>query len=340
MKTRSRGVRVVVGVAVAVIAMPLAASASRGGGGAVDPGDDGSGFSDPTTIDNRWLPLVPGNQFVLEGTANRGQGASTHQVIFTVTDVTKEVNGVQTLAMWDRDFSDGELVEEELAFFAQDDSGAVWNLGEYPEEYEDGEFIGAPSSWLDGVADAERGIHMLADPEVGDSYTQGSAPRIDFLDVAEVIQKGGKTCVPTGCYKPTLVVDEQSPLDPASGSQQKYYAPGVGNIKITAVDDVEAETLELVELNHLDEEEMAEAREAALALDERAYDEARRVWRHTPPAEAPADEVPADEAPADEAPAADNPADEAPASGGLLSLHRGARSGLFDFLFSLLAGRF
>ena len=338
MKT-SRGVRVVVGVAVAVIAMPLAASANRGQPGR-GPGADGEAFSDPTSIDNRWLPLVPGTQFVLEGTANRGQGASAHQVIFTVTDVTKEINGIQTLAMWDRDFSDGELVEEELAFFAQDDSGTVWNLGEYPEEYEDGEFVGAPSTWLDGVARAERGIHMLPDPQVGDSYTQGSAPKIDFLDVAEVIEKGGRTCVPAGCYKPTLVIDEQSPLDPTSGSQQKYYARGVGNIKITAVDDVEAETLELIELNDLDEDEMAEAREAALALDERAYDEARRVWRHTPPAEAPADEAGVDRPVADE-PVADEPA-PAPESRveHLLSRHRDHRSGLFDLLFSLLAGRF
>jgi hypothetical protein len=231
MKFRRCDARVVLAVAVALVGMPLAASASRGGGGGgADPGDDGRGFSAPTSVDNRWLPLVPGTQFVLEGTANRGQGASAHQVIFTVTDVTKEINGIRTLAMWDRDFSDGELVEEELAFFAQDDGGTVWSLGEYPEEYEAGEFVGAPSTWLDGVADAERGIHMLAHPRVGDSYTQGTAPEIDFLDVAEVIKRGGETCVPTGCYRPTLVIDEQSPLDPASGSQQKYYARGVGNI--------------------------------------------------------------------------------------------------------------
>jgi hypothetical protein len=51
-----------------------------------------------------------------------------------------------TVAVWDRDFQDGELVEEELSFFAQDDGGTVWNFGEYAEEYEDGEFVGAPNT--------------------------------------------------------------------------------------------------------------------------------------------------------------------------------------------------
>ena len=40
------------------------------------------------------------------------------------------------------------LQEQELAFFAQDDQGNVWNFGEYPEEYDNGKFTGAPSTWI------------------------------------------------------------------------------------------------------------------------------------------------------------------------------------------------
>ena len=42
------------------------------------------------------------------------------------------INGVNAVVVWDRDFQNGELVEEELAFMAQDDAGNVWSLGEYP----------------------------------------------------------------------------------------------------------------------------------------------------------------------------------------------------------------
>ena len=66
---------------------------------------------------------------VLEGQASRGGGGAPHRVTFIVTDLTKVINGVRTVVVWDRDVSNGQLVESELAFFAQDNVGRVWNLG-------------------------------------------------------------------------------------------------------------------------------------------------------------------------------------------------------------------
>ena len=109
-----------------------------------------SNFSHPTRIDNRWLPLAPGTQFVLSGRSNRGGKRLPHQVVLTVTDLTKVIDGVRTVVLWDRDFNMGRLTEAELAFDAQDDDGNVWNLGEYPEEYVGGVFHGAPSTWISG----------------------------------------------------------------------------------------------------------------------------------------------------------------------------------------------
>ena len=101
-------------------------------------------------ITNRFLPIVPGTTFTLSGTANRGGGGNAHEVIFTATEVTKVVNGIRTQVLWDRDIQEGVLVEEELAFWAQDDLGNVWLFGEYPEEHE-GPSVAAPSTWLAGV---------------------------------------------------------------------------------------------------------------------------------------------------------------------------------------------
>ncbi len=64
--------------------------------------------------------------------------------MFTVTDLTKVVNGVRAVVVWDRDYASGELQETELAFFAQDNDGNVWHLGEYPEEYETGKACRTP----------------------------------------------------------------------------------------------------------------------------------------------------------------------------------------------------
>ena len=92
-------------------------------------------FDDPTNIDNEWLPLKPGTQFVYEGSAIvEGEGRQSRRVVTTVTDLTKVIAGVRALVIWERDYTAGKLNEPELAFFAQDNAGNVWLLGEYPEE--------------------------------------------------------------------------------------------------------------------------------------------------------------------------------------------------------------
>lgn len=245
---------------------------------------DAARFHASTRIDNRWLPLVPGTQFVLDGVANRGGGLLPHRVIFTVTDVTKEIAGVRTVVVWDQDITEGVLAEAELAFFAQDDDGNVWSMGEYPEEYTDGVFTGAPSTWIPGIAGALAGTMMPAEPALGSSYyLQGYSPGIAFLDEGKVFQLGQSTCVPAGCFNQVLITDEKSPLDP-SGHQRKYYAPGVGNVQIGAVGDPEGETLLLTAYRRLTARELREARRAVLKLEARAY-QVSEVYQHTVPAQ-------------------------------------------------------
>jgi hypothetical protein len=242
-------------------------------------------FSNSSTINNVFLPFMPGTQLFLEGTANPGPGAQPHRVIFTVSDVTKVINGVRTLVIWDRDISDGQLTERELAFFAQDNEGNVWNLGEYPEEFEDGTFAGAPSTWFAGTKGAKAGIHMLATPTVGNGfYLQGFAPNIHFLDCAKVYLTGQSTSVPAGNFNNVLVTQETSPLDQTGGIQLKYHAPGVGIVQIGALNDPEAETLVLVKVKHLGRDAMNKVRERVCELDNRGY-KFSDVYRATDPAQ-------------------------------------------------------
>ena len=251
------------------------------------PHFDAKNFSDPLTIDNRWLPLEPGTEFVFEGEANRGEGVEYHRVSFTVTDLVKEIDGVRARVMWDRDLNGGKLVESEITFFAQDDAGNVWLLGEYPEEYgEDGNFEGAPSTWIAGLAGAQAGHIMPADPKPGGpTYLQGFVPDIDFQDIARADRVEQEVCVKAGCYRDVLVIDEWDPLaQPQDGHQLKYHAPGVGTVKVEAVGGEEQEKLELVEVRKLNAEEMAEVRRKALRLDQRAYQVNAR-WADTKPIE-------------------------------------------------------
>jgi hypothetical protein len=249
---------------------------------------DRDNFSDSTTIDNKWSPLVPGTQFIYEGRSNRGQGRREHRVIFTVTDLTKVINGVRSVVLWDQDINAGKLLEAELALFAQDDDGNLWNMGEYPEEYdEQGKFEGAPDTWLAGIEGAKAGILMRADPQEGtSSYHHGLVRKIGFADLAKVYRTGQKNCVPVGCYDDVLVIDETNPVEPADGHQLKFYAPGVGNIRAApGRGGKEREVLLLVDVVRLSRTALAEARRQALKLDKRAYSSRKAVWGRTSPAE-------------------------------------------------------
>ena len=248
---------------------------------------DRAQFDDPTHIDNKWLPLRPGTQFVYEGSAIVDEeGRQTRRVVTTVTDLSKVIDGVRTLVIFETDYTAGELSEPELAFFAQDNAGNVWLVGEYPEEYQNGKFDKAPA-WISGQKGARAGITMLAEPQLGTpDYAQGYAPPpVDFTDRARVYKTHQTTCTPVECYENALVTEEFNPDEPGA-FQLKYYASGVGNVRVgwRGAKEEEKETLELVELNHLSPEAVAKVRKEALAMDGRAY-ERSEAYQETPPAQ-------------------------------------------------------
>jgi hypothetical protein len=245
-------------------------------------------FDDPTHIDNKWLPLKPGIQLVYEGSAIVDEGGrQTRRVVTTVTDLSKVIGGVRTLVILETDYTAGQLSEPEIVFFAQDNAGNVWLVGEYPEEYENGKFDKAPA-WISGQKGARAGIAMLAEPRLGTpDYAQGFAPRpVDFTDRARVYKTGQQTRVPVSSYKYVLVTEEFNPDEPGA-FQLKYYAPGVGNVRVgwRGEKEEEKETLELVDLNHLSPEALAKVRKKALEMDGRAYERSSEVYGETPPAE-------------------------------------------------------
>lgn len=207
-----------------------------------------------------------------------------------VTDLTKVIDGVENVVVWERDYTDGELVETELALFAQDKDGNIWHMGEYPEEWEEGEFVIAPA-WVHGLAGATAGITIPAQPTEGTpGYAQGYAPPpINWVDHGRVHEAGAKTCVPEDCYADVVVIEEYEP-DIPQAFQDKYYAPGVGVVRVgwRGKNDESKEVLELVDFRTLDDEEMADVRADALALEERAYRISQDVWAKTPRAQGPA----------------------------------------------------
>jgi hypothetical protein len=244
-------------------------------------------FDTSTLVDNPWLPLEPGMQYIYDGVTVDGGETTEHRVVITVTDLTKVIEGIETVVTWDEDYSGGDLVETELAFYAQDKDGNVWRMGEYPEVYENNKLVEAPA-WISGLKGAIAGIMMAADPQKEDrSFSQGWGPAVGFTDRWQVDKIESENCVPIDCYENVLVTAEYSETEP-DAFQLKYYAPGIGNVRVGWLGlDATREELELVELKKLSPEELADAREKALELEARAYQVSKEVYDQTPPSEGP-----------------------------------------------------
>jgi hypothetical protein len=243
---------------------------------------DPNNFDRSTVIDNEWLPLTPGTQLIYEGFTVDEDEEIHHRIVFTVTDLTKVIGGVNSVVIFERDYSDDLMVEAELAFAAQDNDGNVWHLGEYSEVYDEVEFVGGRAWLVSHLEGATAGIRMKADPQLGTpDYSQGYAPfPYNWTDRARVSEMGQTTTVPYGSFDDVLVTEEFNEEEPGA-IQLKYYARGLGNVRVGwRGDDTQHETLELIDVKQLGPEEMAELRAEALALETRAY-----VYAQTPPAE-------------------------------------------------------
>jgi hypothetical protein len=81
------------------------------------------------------------------------------------------------------------------------------------------------------------------------------------------------------------MTDEFAPRDPAGGHQGKFYAPGVGNIRVSAGDGANPEVLEMTALVGLCASQMNAVRRQALEQDARGSTVSKTVYGKTPPAE-------------------------------------------------------
>lgn len=172
-------------------------------------------------IDNPYLPLEPGTQWVYESISTEGD----ERIVVTVTDRTREIDGVTATVVRDTVTQAGEVIEDTRDWYAQDADGNVWYLGEYSESYEDGK-TSTEGSWEAGKDGAKAGIVMLAHPKPGDAYQQeyykGHAE-----DVGEVLGVDATASVPIGYFDTMVKTADYTPLEP-DVLEQKYYAAGIG----------------------------------------------------------------------------------------------------------------
>ncbi len=204
-------------------------------------------FSDPLTLDHPLLPFEIGlaRTFVVHA-------EDTYETLVVERlDAVRVVAGVPCAVVRDRVWEEGLLIEDTLDWYAQDDAGNVWYMGEEVDNYEyddDGVLIGFDhdGSWEAGLdvagvgQPAQPGYALPATPQPGDLYFQEYYPgeaedmgRVVALDVP-VMLADGRTLL-------CLQTEDYTPLEPGV-SEYKYYAPGIGAVREEKVGG--SETLE------------------------------------------------------------------------------------------------
>jgi hypothetical protein len=247
-------------------------SGGSGGRGLEDyhsTGFDAGAFVDPTTSTNRLFPLRPGTQWVRQGTTDVGSREVPHQVVSTMTDVIREIDGVPTIAMLDQDTDAGELAEASIDDFALDNDGNVWLMGGYTGDYSGGTFTNSADAWLGSAEGGEPGILMPAAPDASTPpWVVGLEPGGGGTG-AEVDQTGVRECVEFACYEDVLVVREGD--IGGDESEFKYYAPDVGQIlNSPSRDSGHKDQESLVNLIELSPPGLDEMSAAVLDLEEHA----------------------------------------------------------------------
>ena len=129
--------------------------------------------------------------------------------------------------MEDREFINGQIEEVALDYFAQDDDGTVYYLGEDVDNYKDGKVVAHEGAWLYGKDTQILGVIMPAHPRVGQKFSPEDVGKVTKENDI-VISLSEKASVPAGKFDNCLKVKE---TNSDGETEEKLYAPGVGAIK-------------------------------------------------------------------------------------------------------------
>ncbi len=184
---------------------------------------------------NQYFILEPGYQLVLEGGGT--------QLIITVLNETKLVDGVETRVVEERKTKNGQLIEVARNYFAiSRRTNDVFYFGEDVDMYKDGKVVNHDGSWLSGVNGGKFGLMMPGRPLVNASYYQEVVPNV-AMDRATIMSTTETVKTSAGEFTNCLKMKETTPLE--SLTEYKYYAPGIGMVSDGKMSLVKAGKIDL-----------------------------------------------------------------------------------------------
>lgn len=229
-------------------------------GGLVEFAFDIDNFTAPLAIDNPYMPLPPGMRVVFsevsvdECVIDEVEVTSDSKNDFTGTYAGLTARVVLDRAWLDADCDGGRdlLLEDTIDWFAQDDDGNVWYVGEETTAFEydeEGNLLGTSTegSWEAGADGAIAGLIMLAEPSPGDFYQQEFREGI-AEDAAKVIGVDRQVSTGLGTFDGCLITKEWSPLSLGS-IEHKYYCPDAAGLVLVREFHGKTTIVEAVEID-------------------------------------------------------------------------------------------
>ena len=179
-------------------------------------------------IDNPYFPLLPGAKW--EYDIKQGDKVVERDTIEVLSE-KREVNGIRATVVRDMVTVGDRLVEDTYDWFAQDEEGNVWYVGEEVDNYAGGVVVNHSGSWEWGVDGALPGIIMWADPSahVNEEYFQEYYPGT-AEDKGKVLSVSESVTVPFGSFEDVVKTLDFSALE-TNVKEHKFYAPNIGLIK-------------------------------------------------------------------------------------------------------------
>jgi hypothetical protein len=183
-----------------------------------DPSDFAAGAK------NRWFPLQPGTRWTYRQDTPTGHRG----VVATVAAAPHTIEGVPTTAVRWQIRSGGTERTAMVRWYAIDDAGNVWWLGQRVVPHGPPLDWLASRSWQAGEHGAEAGVVLTATPRVGDGYLNAREPRV-VARRSTVVATTGTVATTRRTFHDTVVLDDLSSLAPLH-RVTTFYGAGLGMV--------------------------------------------------------------------------------------------------------------
>lgn len=196
---------------------------------------DPANFSSSLNVNNPLFPLIPGKTFIYRGNGPEG----CEEIHTAVTNQTKTIAGVVARVVHDRAYAGATcggrltLTEDTYDWYAQDNNGNVWYLGEDTKDCDGrGRCVQGSGTWQAGVNGARAGIIMLANPRNGDHYRQEfyvgfAEDEATVVGVGLAVMLSRPDAFQPRLFRNCIKTREYTRLEPGA-STYKYHCPNFG----------------------------------------------------------------------------------------------------------------